>query len=85
MKKSINTDNISFRGKGYPCRTVDIPEFGERLISTEALGEALFDKNGNYVDSAAKAIDETIFFFVPKKLITTASDEELVDYICDSL
>ena len=75
----INLGEITFRGVSYPTRVVDIPGYGEELISTEELNKVLFDDNDNYVSNEAKHIDEEIFFFAPDKAVRTFDDEKIAE------
>ncbi len=84
IKTALNEglmSSITYEDKKYPTRTVVVPEFGERVISTETLQDKLLGANGDYVSDMARAIDEEIFFYVPDELIKTASTAELTDYV----
>ena len=40
---------IKFNGKEYPAKLLNIPNFGEKLVSVESLEETLVDAEGFYV------------------------------------
>ncbi len=71
---------IKFNGKEYSTKQVNIPDFGERLVSVESLEESLFDAEGFYVSDEAQVVDEKIFFFVPDDVIDD-DDESLAEFI----
>lgn len=75
---------IEFNGKKYPTKQVNIPEFGERLVSVESLEESLMDAEGFYVSDKAQVIDEKIFFYVPDDVINE-DEKSLVEFIEDCL
>ena len=54
---------IKFRNEKHPIRTVSFP-FGDRVVSTTRLNDALMNKNMGYVSENACMIDEDIFYFV---------------------
>lgn len=76
--------SVIFRGRTYPCRVVDVQNYGERFVSVESLEKALFDGEGTYVSDKARLIDEDILFFVPDSCITLG-DEELAAFIAGSI
>ena len=51
---------IKFNGKEYPTRQLNIPNFGEKLVSVESLQKSLHDAKGFYVSDEAEVIDEKI-------------------------
>lgn len=57
---------IIFKGVHYKTREIELPEFGNVLISTNALNIELLNENGSYVSEEAVKIDEQIFYFVEK-------------------
>lgn len=71
---------IEFNGKEYPTKLLNIPGFGERLVSIESLEKTLFDTKGFYVSDEAQVIDEKIFFFVPDDVIDE-DEKEIVEFI----
>ncbi|MBR1695748.1 MAG: hypothetical protein IJ709_10180 [Selenomonas sp.] len=71
---------IKFNGKEYPTKMLDIPDFGERLVSIESLEKSLFDTKGFYVSTEAQIVDEKIFFYVPDDVIDD-DDERLTEFI----
>ncbi len=77
-------NSVTYRGRTYPCRVVDVQNYGERCVSVESLDKALFDDEGNYVSDKARLIDEDIFFFVPDNCITSG-DEELATFVASSI
>ncbi len=73
-------DNIEFRGKKYPVRTVDIPGYGKRKIATRSLEKALLTKDYVWVDREAREVDCSIYFYVPDKMIED-KEEKVASYI----
>ena len=71
---------IKFNGKEYPTKLLNIPDFGEKLVSVESLEETLFDAEGFYVSDEAQVIDEKIFFYVPDDVIHH-DKESLIEFI----
>lgn len=67
-------NEIVFQGKSYPITLVNMP-FGERIISTENLNDALMNSDCSYVSDAARMIDETIFYFVENDSIRMSKAE----------
>lgn len=63
-------ESINFKGNQYRIREIQLPEFGDVIISTVKLNSDLFDINENYVSIEARQIDEQIFFFVEENEIT---------------
>ena len=55
---------IQFKDALFKTRTIELPEFGEVLISTNSLNEILMDDEGAYMSSEAEYIDQNIFYFV---------------------
>ena len=72
---------IKFNGKEYSTKQVNVPDFGERLISVESLEESLMDAEGFYVSDEAQVIDEKIFFYVPDDVIN--KDEKAIAKFVD--
>ena len=64
-------NDIIFQGTEYPIITVNMP-FGERIISTEHLNEALMNSDGSY---EARTIDERIFYFVEDNILSFRENE----------
>ena len=73
---------IEFDGKEYPTKLLNIPGFGERLVSVESLEKSLMDAEGFYASDEALAIDEKIFFYVPDDVINE-DEKSLVDFIME--
>ena len=71
---------IKFDGKEYPTKLLNIPDFGERLVSVESLEKSLHDAKGFYVSDEAEAIDEKILIYVPDDVINL-DDESLTEFI----
>lgn len=75
---------IKFNGKKYSTKQLNIPDFGERLVSVESLEESLFDTEGFYVSDEAQVVDEKIFFYVPDNIINE-DDKAIVEFIEECL
>lgn len=60
---------ITFQNTNYKTREIKLPEFGDVLISTNALNVKLLNKNGSYVSEESSRIDEHIFYFVEENEI----------------
>ncbi len=78
---------IKFNGKEYPARMIllDMEEYTDPLIvSVDSLDVALMTEEGDYVSSKARAIDESIFFYVPDNKIGL-NEKELVQYVKEEI
>jgi hypothetical protein len=73
-------DKIEFQNKEYKVREIELPEFGNVLISTNSLNELLLNEDGSYTSEEAIAVDERIFYFVEENEIEF-SDEKLKNLI----
>lgn len=62
-------NTIKFQNKEYKTREIELPEFGNVLISTTSLNDALLNNGSNYVSDEAKNIDDEIYFFVEENEI----------------
>ncbi len=76
---------VEFKGQRYPTRILDIPDYGEQVVSVETLEDALFNENGEYVSKSARAIDDEIFFYATDEDFTERSDESLIAEIVANL
>ncbi len=75
---------ITFQNTIYKIREIELAEFGNVLISTEALNVKLLNENGSYVSEEAIRIDEQIFYFVEEdeiELLDTELKEVLINQI----
>ena len=75
---------IEFDGKEYPTKLLNIPDFGERLVSVESLEKSLFDAEGFYVSDEAQVVDEKIFFYVPDNIIDE-DEKTIVEFVDECL
>ena len=75
---------IEFDGKEYPTKLLDIPDFGEKLVSIESLQKSLHDAEGFYVSDEARVVDEKIFFFVPDNAIDE-DEKALTEFVDECL
>jgi len=64
---------IQFQNKEFPTRVLNLPEFGEVLISTTSLNDLLL-RDDDYTSDEASAIDEEIFYFVEEEQIKLSYD-----------
>jgi hypothetical protein len=55
---------IIFQNRRYKTRELELPEFGDVLISTDTLNDNLLGENGSYASEQALNIDEQVFYFV---------------------
>jgi len=55
---------IQFEDREFETRVVDIPSYGEVLISVTSLNDLLMTYTGEYVSEEALVVDEEIFYFV---------------------
>jgi hypothetical protein len=60
---------ITYKNINYKVRNINLPEFGEVLISTSVLNEKLLNEKGSYDSAEAANIDEQIFYFVDENEI----------------
>ena len=78
---------IKFDGKEYPARMIllDMEDYTSPLIvSVDILDVALMTEEGDYVSSKARAIDESIFFYVPDNKIGL-NGKKLVQYVKEEI
>jgi hypothetical protein len=73
-------NTIKFQNKEYKTREIELPEFGNVLISTTSLNDALLNNGSNYVSDEAKNIDDEICFFVEENEIEM-NEVDLVELI----
>jgi len=59
-----DVDIISYSEVEYPVRQVNIRIYGDILISTTLLNDALVNSSGAYVTEDAVRVDEAICYFV---------------------
>lgn len=71
-------ETIKFNGKKYPVKEVYIEDFGNRPVSVLSLADELITEDGDFVSEEAKAIDETIFFYVEDGEIIKEDLEEFI-------
>ena len=70
--------------KEFKIREIQLPEFGNVLITTDSLNKLLLTEEGNYISSDAEAIDEKIFYFVEDNEIELG-EKELIKVIDSQL
>lgn len=75
---------IKVQNREFKTRELDLPEFGNVLISTESLNKLLVDEKGNYFSDEMIHIDEKIFFFVDENEIDF-EENELIEIILSSI
>ena len=68
----------------FKVKEIDLPEFGNVLISTNSLNELLFNEEGSYISDEAVEVDEQIFYFVEENEIELP-EEELVTLIIEQV
>lgn len=66
---------ITFQNTTFKSREINLTEFGDVLISTNALNTLLMNESGSYVSEEAIKIDELIFYFVEEHAIDLPEDE----------
>ena len=55
---------MEYKGKEYPAVWVEIPGWGEYIVSVESLEKELLPDGVTYTDEEARYIDEQIFYYV---------------------
>lgn len=68
-------DTIRFENKVFKIRKIDLPEFGNILISTTNLNQLLMNEDGGYTSGEAEIVDEQIFYFVDENEIEYEQDK----------
>ena len=63
-------DGITFNGKVYPVRVVELEDFGTQRIGVESLEKEMFDDAYDFVSKEAQYVDEQIFYYVPDNIIS---------------
>ena len=72
---------VYYEGKTYQCRYVDFV-FESFWVGTESLEDALMNEDKDDMkDEDARAIDDTIYCYVPDEIFKKASDNEFKDYV----
>ena len=61
-------EKIQFQNQEFKVREIELPEFGNVLISTTSLNDLLL-REGKYTSNYAIEIDERIFYFVDQNEI----------------
>ena len=80
--RSLEGDTVTYRGKSYMVRTINVPKWGRGLtIGTVELQLALQKKNGDMKGEVEEQIDNCIFYYCTKEQMETLSDEELGEQI----
>ena len=69
---------IKFQNKIFKSRLIDLPEFGEVLISVNTLNNLLMTDLGEYTSIEASEIDNEIFYFVDDDQIDLPDDQLLM-------
>jgi hypothetical protein len=77
-------DNIKFQNQIFKVREIDLPEFGNVLISTCSLNNKLINEKGSYISEDALGIDEQLFYFVEDYEITLPN-QKLTDIIINQV
>jgi hypothetical protein len=77
-------NNIKFQNQSFKVRELDLPEFGNVLISTCTLNNKLMNENGLYVSKKALDIDEQLFYFVEDNEISL-QNQKLTELIINQL
>lgn len=73
-------DDVTFAGKNYVIRHVEVKGFGIEPIASKALENELL-KDDEYVSEEARAIDEEIFFYVEDSVFNRYTYGELSAYV----
>ncbi len=77
---------IVFDKKKSPIKEIWMNKYKNTVkISCEDLHDILFDLSGNYKSREARMIDEQIFFFVSESMVINCKEEEIEQYIYESI
>ena len=77
---------IVFDKKKYPIKEIWMNKYKNTVkISCEDLNDILFDLSGNYESREARIIDKQIFFFVSESMVINCKEEEIKQYIYESI
>ena len=76
-------ETIIYAGNEYRGRYLYLPTFGEVLISTTDLSDALMYPNGSYSSEEAQFVDEHIFYFVDPNEIEYDDNQLTQLLICE--
>ena len=68
-------NTIQFNNRDFRVKEIELPEFGNVLISTNTLNKLLLKEDGSYVSDEAEAVDEKIFYFVEDNEIELSQEE----------
>ena len=72
---------MEYRGKEYITRTGHHKVAGEVEFGCMSLEAALLKKHVEYTDDRARQIDESLYGFVPDRVIRSLDDSEFDAYI----
>lgn len=75
-------NTITFNGKAYPTKEINLPNYGNVLISISELNSLLINDKGGYASAQAKEIDQQIYYYVePEELLLP--EEKLVRLVVE--
>ena len=74
----VNT--VTFNGKTYKTKSVQIPNWGWCTIGSSSLEDALM-QDGKYVSDEARVVDEGIFYYVDDARFNRYTSSELVEVV----
>jgi hypothetical protein len=73
-------NSVRFQNIEFKIREIDLPQWGNVLISITGLNEKLMSEGGSYVSEIANVIDDQIFYYVDETQIV-CSEEELIQIL----
>ncbi len=75
-------NTITFNGKSFPIREIELPNYGNVLIGITELNSLLINDKGGYASAEAKEIDKQIYYFVePEELLLP--DDKLIRLVVE--
>lgn len=66
---------FEFENKKYPYRELNLNDFGNVVVSTDALNKVLMNDEGAYTSKNAMFLDEGVFFFVDENDIILPTNQ----------
>lgn len=80
----MEMETVEYKGTEYQTRYVEVPGWGDERIGTESLERALCpDGEWSAVSEAARAIDESIFYYAPDDMIDSPDLGDYVSWMID--
>ena len=81
----VKNSNVTFQGKNYPVKEIEVGNYGIHRISTISLEDKLLKADGNYVSDEARIVDNDIFYYMNDDRFDDISDEAIEAWLAKEL